>query len=167
MDRAARLADLEKQISAQTALLEQAEDTLADAKSRDDALAGSIAKRETELAELERQIEATQLELTSLQAKRSAEKVATSANTVTDAPPAAVEIASPSQSNDSGPIRAPALVDAALRSAPGLPLEATERTRELRLLLEAGACPVDALRETFGQINRQTLVALVRVLGSC
>ncbi len=74
MDRAARLADLEKQISARTALLEQADDTLADAKSRDDALAGSVAKKKTELADLERQIEATQVELTSLQATRSADE---------------------------------------------------------------------------------------------
>jgi hypothetical protein len=34
-------------------------------------------------------------------------------------------------------------------------------------LLTDGACPTDALRGTFGTINRQTLVALVRVLGTC
>jgi hypothetical protein len=38
--------------------------------------------------------------------------------------------------------------------------------RLTQLLLE-GACPTDALREVFGTINRQTLVALVRVLGAC
>jgi hypothetical protein len=34
-------------------------------------------------------------------------------------------------------------------------------------LLTDGACPTAALRDTFGTINRQTLVALVRALGTC
>jgi hypothetical protein len=63
--------------------------------------------------------------------------------------------------------RDPAIVAAALRSAPGLPPQDSAEMLRLTDLLTDGACPTDALRDAFGTINRQTLVALVRALGTC
>ncbi|MGB3245931.1 MAG: hypothetical protein WBB25_15470, partial [Sulfitobacter sp.] len=59
------------------------------------------------------------------------------------------------------------VVDAALRNAPGLPSSQTPEVEKLQNLLVNGACATDALQQSFGTINRQTLVSLVRTLGGC
>jgi hypothetical protein len=63
--------------------------------------------------------------------------------------------------------RDPATIAAALQVAPGLPPADSAEMLRLTELLTDGACPTDALRDAFGTINRQTLVALVRALGTC
>jgi hypothetical protein len=63
--------------------------------------------------------------------------------------------------------RDPATVAAALQLAPGVPPPDSAEMLRLTELLTDGACPTAALRDTFGTINRQTLVALVRALGTC
>ncbi|HVL19539.1 MAG TPA: hypothetical protein VM422_00905, partial [Amaricoccus sp.] len=63
------------------------------------------------------------------------------------------------------PLRA--AVSAALSTAPGLSAASPAQIERLGVLLAAGGCAQDALRDVFGTINRQTLVFLVRDLGGC
>ena len=56
-------------------------------------------------------------------------------------------------------------VDAALSRAPGL--GAGPERAALRQRLIAGDCPPDALEAAYGEINRQTLLALITELGTC
>ena len=58
-----------------------------------------------------------------------------------------------------------AQIDAALARAPGLG-DGPERA-QLREMLIAGECQPQALLTSFGEINRQTLRALVGDLGAC
>jgi hypothetical protein len=55
----------------------------------------------------------------------------------------------------------------ALERAPGLSTASDAEVETLASLLQDGICVVDALREVFGTINRQTLVSLRRELGGC
>lgn len=59
------------------------------------------------------------------------------------------------------------MVAAALAGAPGMPAPGSAPHQKLAGLLQAGVCPVDALRTATGTVNRQSLVALVRSLGGC
>lgn len=58
-------------------------------------------------------------------------------------------------------------VQEAMRQAPGLSEASPDDFTALERLLRDGTCATDALREVFGGINRQTLVALVREFGAC
>ena len=55
----------------------------------------------------------------------------------------------------------------AISSAPGLANAAPDELELLTAELEQGVCAVDALQEVFGQVNRQTLVSLIREIGPC
>lgn len=66
-----------------------------------------------------------------------------------------------------GTPKSSARVADALASAPGLSgIDAQDRQR-LATLLEDGVCTHAALAEVVGQINRQTLLSLIRDLGRC
>ncbi|MEP5091333.1 MAG: hypothetical protein ABJR23_18050, partial [Paracoccaceae bacterium] len=58
-------------------------------------------------------------------------------------------------------------IRAILATTPGLTNAAPADLASLTAELERGACPVDALNTVFGSVNRQTLVALVRGMGTC
>ena len=51
--------------------------------------------------------------------------------------------------------------------APGLDTASREQIDQLIEELAQGSCAVDALTNSVGQINRQTLLYLVRAVGSC
>ena len=63
------------------------------------------------------------------------------------------------------PGRPAAMVDGALSRAPAL--GTGPQRADLRRRLIAGECAPEALRGAYGQINRQTLLALVAELGAC
>ena len=55
----------------------------------------------------------------------------------------------------------------ALALAPGLDGVGEIEREELRRALTDQVCAPDALLQVFGQVNRQTLVSLIRTLGRC
>ena len=78
-----------------------------------------------------------------------------------EAPPPQGTVAATSQQ----PGRPAAKVDGALSRAPAL--GTGPQRADLRRRLIAGECAPEALRGAYGQINRQTLLALVAELGAC
>lgn len=80
---------------------------------------------------------------------------------------AQVPVATPQITAPTTPKRSPVLVASALQRAPGLAGAGADEMSRLNSLLVDGVCPTDALADVFGQINRQTLVALFRTLGGC
>lgn len=65
------------------------------------------------------------------------------------------------------PRRPGATVIAAMEAAPGLTGSSAEERAELTELLSDGTCVIDALRQVFGTVNRQSLVWLMRELDGC
>lgn len=63
--------------------------------------------------------------------------------------------------------RDPTEVSAALARAPGLADVPAPRLIALERLLIEGECPMQALDDAIGRLNRQTIASLVRDLGSC
>jgi chromosome segregation ATPase len=59
------------------------------------------------------------------------------------------------------------LIRQAIAAAPGLSQATSPQLALLTSELEQGVCPVHALDKVFGEVNRQTLVALVREIGPC
>jgi predicted nucleic acid-binding Zn-ribbon protein len=80
-------------------------------------------------------------------------------DTIDESAPAAVGRIVPAMSREG--------IRALLRTAPGLADAGASEIALLTAELEAGVCPVDALKKVFGVVNRQTLVALVRGMGTC
>ncbi|MFV0359824.1 MAG: hypothetical protein ACK5IR_08670, partial [Tropicimonas sp.] len=143
----AALAEVESRrtgASAESAELETLSATLA-------ARRGEVAAAEERLEELAAAIAATP-SATAPPAENTAIPAAASA-----------EAPAPATMAERDPGRAVAM----LSNAPGLAGVTPERIETLAAQLDNGTCAADAMRNALGEINRQTLLYLVRIYGPC
>jgi chromosome segregation ATPase len=142
-------------------LVERAEASARAAEARRDAALERLLEIEEEADRLAEQMAAANSDPDEpSQTQEVTGQDATSAGLLTPPKPAEVM-----QGQDPAPSRGE--IARAVRAAPGLNTANSSQIKELERLLAAGTCAPEALKTALGNINRHTLVSLIRDLGPC
>ncbi|WP_095588076.1 hypothetical protein [Actibacterium ureilyticum] len=157
-----QLAGLQDSIAAAQA---EARDILTAARAEAEALVAQ-ARADADAIEARRIAAADELDALEAELMRLSNAVEVKYDTLDADPPAPAAAVAPRPRADRPP-PSPASVARAVNAAPGLQAATGAQIGRLQQLLADNQCAADALQTVFGQINRQTLVSLIRSLGAC